>query len=78
MVPLGLTAAASGADAGIHEKISGSGRRHSSSYVLGPPSSRPKTTLIISSYEMKDITEIVKSPEDLLLKKVNETIQNEA
>ena len=63
-VPLGLTAAASAADAGIHNKILGSGT----------------TTLIISNDEMKDITRIVKSLEDsgLLLKGVSETIQNEA
>ena len=38
------------------------------------------TTLIISNDEMKDIIKIVKSLEDsgLLLKGVNETIQNEA
>ena len=30
-IPLGLTAAASAADAGIYKKILGSGRRHSSS-----------------------------------------------
>ena len=34
LIPLGLTAAASAADAGIHKKISGSGRRHSSSSPL--------------------------------------------
>ena len=41
-------------------------------------SSGPKTTLIILDDEMKDIMEIVKSLEDsgLLLKGVNETIQN--
>ena len=43
-------------------------------------SSGPKTTLIISNDEIKDIIEIVKSLEDsgLLLKGVNEAIQNEA
>ena len=63
-IPLGLTAAASAADAGIYNNILGSGT----------------TTLIISNDEMKDITRIVKSLEDsgLLLKGVNETIQNEA
>ena len=40
--PLGLTKAASAADAGIHKKILGSGYRHPSSY---PPR---KATLIIS------------------------------
>ena len=68
LIPLGLTAPASAADAGIHKKILGS--RHNN------PSS---TTLIISNNEMKDIIKIVKSLEDsgLLLKGVTETIQNE-
>ena len=63
LIPLGLTAAASTADAEIHKKNLGSGR----------------TTLIISNEEMEDITEIVKSLEDsgLFLKGVCETIQNE-
>ena len=67
LIPLGLTVAASAADAGIHKKILGSGH----------PSS---TTLIISNDEMKDIIKIVKSLEDsgLLFKGVSETIQNEA
>ena len=47
LIPLGLTAAASAADAGIHKKILGSGT----------------TTLIISNDEMKDIIRIVKSLE---------------
>ena len=65
LIPLGLTAAASAADAGIHKKILGSGNN---------------TTLIISNNEMEDIIKIVKSLEDsgLLLKGVSETIQNEA
>ena len=42
LIPLGLTAAASAVDAGIHKKILGSGRRRSSSLVLRPPSSAPK------------------------------------
>ena len=64
LIPLGLTAEASAADAGIHKKILGSGT----------------TTLIISNDEMKDIIKIVKSLEDsgLLFKGVSETIQNEA
>ena len=64
LIPLGLTAAASAVDAGIHNNIFGSGT----------------TTLIISNDEMKDIIKIVKSLEDsgLLLKGVSETIQNEA
>ena len=66
LIPLGLTVAASVADARIHKKILGSGR----------PSS---TTLIISNDEMKDIISIVKSLEDsgLLLKGVSKTIQDE-
>ena len=36
LIPLGLTAAASAADAGIHKKILGSGCYHSSSHVLCP------------------------------------------
>ena len=65
LIPLGLTAAASAADAGIHKKILGSGK---------------PTTLIISNDEMKDIIEIVESLEDsgLLPEGVSETIQNEA
>ena len=65
-VPLGLTAAASVADSGIHKKILGSGHNN--------------TTLIISNNEMHDILKIVKSLEDsgVLLKGVSEKIQNEA
>ena len=64
LIPSGLTATASPTDAGIHEKILGSGT----------------TTLIISNDEMEDITKIIKSLEDsgLLLKGVSETIRNEA
>ena len=64
LIPLGLTAAASAADAGIHIKILGS---------------ENTTTLIISNDEMEDIIKIVKSLEDsgLLLKGVTETVQNE-
>ena len=63
LIPLGLTAAASAADAGIHKKILGSGN----------------TTLIISNKDMDDLIKIVKSLEDsgLLLKGVTETVQNE-
>ena len=62
LIPLGLTASASAADAGIHKKILGSGT----------------TTLIISNDEMKDIITIVKSLEDsgLLLKGVGKTSQD--
>ena len=66
LIPLGLTAAASAADAGIHKKI------------LGSPHSN--TTLIISNDEMDDILKIVESLENsvVLLKGVSETIQHEA
>ena len=63
LISLGLTAAASAADAGIHKKILGS----------------RNTTLIISNNEIEDIIKIVKSLEDsgLLLEDVTETVQNE-
>ena len=48
-IPLGLTATASAADAGIHKKILGSGNNK---------------TLIISNNEIEDIIKIVKSLED--------------
>ena len=62
--PLGLTTAASAADAGIHKKILGSGNT---------------TTLIISNDEMNDVIKIVNYLEDsgLLLKGVIGTVQNE-
>ena len=65
LIPLGLTAAALAADAGIHKKILGSGHN---------------TTLIISNDEMEHILKIVKSLGDsgLLLEEVSETIKNEA
>ena len=67
-IPLGITAAASAADPGIHKKILASEHNHTSS-----------TTLIISNDEIEDIIKIVKSLEDsgLLLKGVTETVQNE-
>ena len=63
LIPLGLTAAASAADAGIHKKILGSGT----------------TTLIISNEEMNDIMKIIQALEDsnILLKGVTKTIKNE-
>ena len=66
LIQLGLTAAASGADAGIPKKILGSGHNN--------------TNLIISNDEMDDILKIVKSLENsgVLLKGVSETIQHEA
>ena len=64
LIPLGLTAAAAAADAGIHKQILGSGGH---------------TTLIISNKDMEDLIKIVKSLEDsgLLLKGVTESVQNE-
>ena len=64
LIPLGLTTAASAADAGIHKKILGSGGH---------------TTLIISNNEIEDLIKIVKSLEDsgLLLKGITESVQNE-
>ena len=62
LILLGLTAAASAADAGIHKKLLGSGT----------------TTLIISNEEMNDITKIVQALQgcNILLKGVIETIKN--
>ena len=73
LIPLGLTAAASAADPGIHKKVLGSGHHSSDS------ASHNNTILIISNDEMKDIIKIVKSLGDsgLLLKGVRETFQNE-
>ena len=66
LIPLGLTAAASAADAEILKKVLESCHNNT-------------TTLIISNNEMEDIIKIVKSLEDsgLLLKRVTETVQNE-
>ena len=66
LIPLGLTAAASASDAGIHKKILGSGHNN--------------TTLIISNDEMDDILKTVNSLENsgVLFKGVSETIQHEA
>ena len=62
-IPLGLTVAASAADAEIHKKLLGSGN----------------TILVISNNEMEDLIKIAKPLEDssLLLKGVTETVQNE-
>ena len=49
LIPLGLTVAASAADAGIHKKIFGSGNT---------------TTLILSNDEINYIIKIVKSLKD--------------
>ena len=66
LIPLGLAAAASAADAGIHKKILRSSHNNT-------------TTLIISNDEINDSFNIVKSYQDsgLLLKRVTETVQNE-
>ena len=63
LVPLGLTAVASVADAGIHKKILGS----------------ENTTLIISNNEMEDIIKIIKYLENsgLLIEGVTKAVQNE-
>ena len=63
LIPLGLAAATSAADAGIHKKILRSGT----------------TTLIISNEEMNDVIKIVQALEDpnILLKGVTKTIINE-
>ena len=66
LIPLGLTAAASAADARIHTKILGSGHHPSSS-----ASHNNSTILIISKDQMKD------EDSSLLLKGVRETIHNE-
>ena len=62
-ISLGLTAAVSAADAGIHKKILGSGN----------------TTLIISNEEINDIIKIVQALENsnILPKEVTETVENE-
>ena len=67
LIPLGLTAAASAADTGIHKEILGPGHNNT-------------TTLIISNDELEDIIKIVKSLVDsgLLLEGVTETVQNGA
>ena len=64
LIPSGLTTEASSVDAGIHKRILGSVNM---------------TTLIISNDEIEGIIKIVKSLEysGLLLKGVNETVQNE-
>ena len=70
LIHLGLTAAASAGDAGLHKKILGSDN---------PSSSHNNTVLIISNNEMEDIIKMVKSLDNsgLLLKRVTETVQNE-
>ena len=67
LLPLGLTAAASATDAGMHKKILGSSHNNN-------------TTLIISNREIDVFLKIIKSLEDsgVLLKGASETIQHEA
>ena len=63
-IPLGLTAAASATNAGIHKRILGS---------------VTTTVLIISNEKMREIMKIVKSLRalGLLIKSVNQTIENQ-
>ena len=80
LIPLGLTAAASAADAGIYIKILRSGHNNNNDNNNNNNNNNNKNTaLIISNNEMEDNIKIVKSPEDsgLLLKVVTETAQNE-
>ena len=56
LIPLGLTAAASAADAGILKKIFGSGLRPSSSALHN---NNNNTILIISNDETKDIIKLL-------------------
>ena len=65
LVLLGLTAAASAADAGIHKKMLGSGHN---------------TTLVISNDDLEDILKIVKSLEDsgIIVKGASDVIKNDA
>ena len=76
LIPFGLTAAASGADAGIHKKILGSSHNSNNNNTNN---NNNNTTLTISNSEMNDIIKIVKSIEDpgLLLRGVTKTVQNE-
>ena len=69
LIPLGLTAAALAADAGIHKKILGSGN---------PSSSHNNTVLIVSNNEIEDIIKTIKSLENysLLIEGVTKTVQN--
>ena len=74
LIRLGLTAAASEADAGIHRKTLGSGHNKNNNN-----NNNNNNTLIISNDEIEDIINIVKSLEDsgLFLEGVTETVQNE-
>ena len=59
LIPLGLTAAASAADAGIHKKILRSGHNNNNDNTNN--NNNKNTALIISNNEMEDIIKIVKS-----------------
>ena len=61
LIPLGLTASASAADAGIHKKILGSGNN---------------TTLITSNKDMDDPIKSLEDS-GLLLTGITESVQNE-
>ena len=78
LIPLGLTAAASAADAGIHKKIleSGHNNNNNNNSNNNNNNNNNNTTLIISKDEINDIIKIVTSLEDsgLLLKGVTETV----
>ena len=73
LITLWLTAAVSATDAAIHEKMFESGFRPLDLTLR-------MTTLITSNIEMNDIIKIFKSLEEssLLVKRVSETIKNEA
>ena len=77
-IPLGLTATASAADAGIHKKILRSGNNNNDNNNNN--NNNKNKILIISNDEMEDIIKMVKSLGDsgFLLKGVSEAIQNEA
>ena len=70
LIPLGITASDSVADAVLHQKILRSGHNNNDNN---------NATLIISNNELKVITSILESLENsgLLLKGVAETVQNE-
>ena len=62
LIPLGLTAAASAADAGIHKKILGSGR-HSSSALHNT------TTLIKSNKDTEDLISQISQRFQIIIKR---------
>ena len=73
LITLGLTVAASAADAGIYKNIVGSGKRPIESTLH-------IATLITSNDEIEDIIKMVKFLDDssLLWKGISQTVQNEA